>query len=480
MRRTWPDTDLLRARLPGWRLSLVLVATWLLVAAPTAVTLFLTGSRTTVVAGHDAVVSPTLDGYATLDLGPYLPNFRYPSGGTVGAHIDLGKTTVDSYSALIERYAFIASRPEGQIRKVIATLTDLAVDSAVDGALVGLVAPAVVLLVGRRRWAELGRGVTVRRTTAGLAVVLVATTLASPALGPRRRARRAGHLAAARRRDPRRAGPRRGQAAADRVRPGHQRHPPAGRERDRLLPAQHPLLRRARGRWHRRWRSSCTSPAEGETVGAAGQRPARQHRHGRRRPGGRRPGRRDVPARRRGRHLDRRLVGGVQPGVAGPGVRTTTDDRVAVAGNHDNGDFVTTQARKLGFTTLDGKVVDGPAGMRLLGVADPRSSGLGTWRDERGISFEDQEQRLADVACAHDADGDRINTLLVHDANSGREALNEGCVDLVLGGAPARAGRADRGRPARTARPATPTPTARRAARRTPSPSAASSAATRR
>jgi hypothetical protein len=109
-------------------------------------------------------------------------------------------------------------------------------------------------------------------------------------------------------------------------------------------------------------------------------------------------------------------------------------DRVSVAGNHDNGDFVTTQARKLGFTTLDGKVVDGPAGMRLLGVADPRSSGLGTWRDQRGISFEDQEQRLADVACAHDADGDRINTLLVHDANSGREALNEGCVDLVLAG----------------------------------------------
>ena len=58
--------------------------------------------------------------------------------------------------------------------------------------------------------------------------------------------------------------------------------------------------------------------------------------------------------------------------------------------------------------------------MRLLGVSDPRSSGLGTWRDERGISFEDQEQRIADVACRHDADGDRIATLLVHDANSGR------------------------------------------------------------
>ena len=72
--------------------------------------------------------------------------------------------------------------------------------------------------------------------------------------------------------------------------------------------------------------------------------------------------------------------------------------------------------------------------MRLLGVSDPRSSGLGTWRDERGISFEDQEKRIADVACRHDADGDRIGTLLVHDANSGRQALNDGCVDLVLAG----------------------------------------------
>jgi predicted phosphodiesterase len=110
------------------------------------------------------------------------------------------------------------------------------------------------------------------------------------------------------------------------------------------------------------------------------------------------------------------------------------DERFSIAGNHDNGDFVSAQAKRLGFTTLDGEVVDGPAGMRLLGVSDPRSSGLGTWRDERGISFDDQEQRLADLACEHDADGDRINTLLVHDANSGRRALNEGCVDLVLAG----------------------------------------------
>ena len=101
MRWTRSDTRALRVRLPGWRLSLFLGALWLLVALPTAVALFLTGSRATVVAGHDAVVRPSLDGYATLDLGPYLPNFRYPSGGTVGARIDLGKTTARSVSVAV-------------------------------------------------------------------------------------------------------------------------------------------------------------------------------------------------------------------------------------------------------------------------------------------------------------------------------------------------------------------------------------------
>src|SRR5689334_25428186 len=96
-----------RPRLPGWRTVLVLVAAWLVVALPAAVLLFLGSHRTTVVAGHDAVVSPSTDGYATVDLGPYLPDLRYPSGSRIGARIDLGKTTADSYAALIQRYAFL-------------------------------------------------------------------------------------------------------------------------------------------------------------------------------------------------------------------------------------------------------------------------------------------------------------------------------------------------------------------------------------
>ena len=135
---------------------LELAALWLVVAAPLTVVLFLTGSRATVVAGHDAVVRPTLDGYATLDLGPYIPNFRIPTGTRIGASIDLGATELKSYDALIERYAFIASQPEGQIAKVRATVLDLAEDSALLGGLLALAAPGLVLLVGRERWAQIG------------------------------------------------------------------------------------------------------------------------------------------------------------------------------------------------------------------------------------------------------------------------------------------------------------------------------------
>ncbi|MBA3266565.1 MAG: hypothetical protein H0T14_09400, partial [Nocardioidaceae bacterium] len=64
------------------RLLVVLAyfAGWLLVALPVAGNAFLTAERDTVLAGHDATVSPTNDGWATIDLGAYLPNVRYPTG----------------------------------------------------------------------------------------------------------------------------------------------------------------------------------------------------------------------------------------------------------------------------------------------------------------------------------------------------------------------------------------------------------------
>ena len=110
------------------------------------------------------------------------------------------------------------------------------------------------------------------------------------------------------------------------------------------------------------------------------------------------------------------------------------DARVAIAGNHDNGTFVSRYLEKLGWTHLDGAPVEAFGGVRITGIDDPRSSGLGTWRDETGLSFDEVRQRIADDVCRLDEQGERIATLLVHDANLGATALARGCTDLVLAG----------------------------------------------
>ena len=431
MRRT--GRDYRRVRLPGWRRLLLLLGAWALVAVPVTATLFLHGSRTTVLAGHDAVVSPSLDGFATLDLGPYLPNLRYPTGSRLGAAIDLGKTTAVSYPALLQRYAFIASQPEAQIGKVRATMLDLALDSAAQGALIGLLAPGVVLLVGRRRWVEVAGALTVRRTAGALAGVVVLGLVA--------------------------------------VHPWDRSEEPVEQDTWQSLPAAFPEVtipakarplqiesglisgstRRLVGSAVDSYRRSVTfytrltdeapttlagllhEPSEGEQVGLLVS-----DRHDNI---GMDPVARAVADQGGATFLldagDDTSTGSAWEAFSLESLQDSFADvkpRFSIAGNHDHGDFVTQQANKLGFTTLVGSVVDGPGGMRLLGVSDPRSSGLGSWRDVRGISFAEQEHRLAGLACRHDAAGDRINTLMVHDANSGGEALARGCVDLVIAG----------------------------------------------
>ena len=64
---------------------------------------------------------------------------------------------------------------------------------------------------------------------------------------------------------------------------------------------------------------------------------------------------------------------------------------------HDHGDFVSTYLADAGWTMLDGEIIDAPWGGALLGIDDPRSSGLGNWREETGLSFGEVEDRLADT-----------------------------------------------------------------------------------
>lgn len=410
------------------------VLAWGVVAVPVSVLVFLNSSRTTVLATHEAIVRPTVDGWATMDLGPFLPSFRYPTGSPLGADIELGKTSATSYDELIQRYVVIAGQPEGQIAKVVDTIQELAVEAAAWGTLAGLTGPALWLLLGARRRRELvhdrrASAPFVAVGTVALGMVAVAATQpwvedsGTPAPVTWQR------LAAAL--------------------PGvtiPEEAQPLEVDAGLLTQGTRRLVESALDSY----RNSSTfyrNAADG-VPDLAGQVHQPQDDE-------------TVAVLVSDRH-DNILMDPVARAIADLGGATVLLDagddtstgssweafslesldkafedvthRFLAAGNHDHGDFVTSQAAELGFTALDGHVVEGPDGIRLLGVDDPRSSGLGSWRDETGLTFEEVSNRVADAACDADERGERVSTLLVHDADTGDPALARGCVDLVVGG----------------------------------------------
>ena len=98
--------------------------------SPSGVALFLNSSRTVVLASHDAKVQPTLGGYVVLHTGPVLPDVRLDSGAPIGLDVTLGKTNAASTGELVQRYAYIASQPEGQISKVQRLIVGMAAAAA--------------------------------------------------------------------------------------------------------------------------------------------------------------------------------------------------------------------------------------------------------------------------------------------------------------------------------------------------------------
>ncbi len=414
--------------------ALGLVLGWALVAAPVAVLVFLNSSRTTVLATHEAVVRPTLDGWAMIDLGPYLPSFRYPAGGRLGADIELGKTSATSYDELVQRYAFLASQPEGQIAKVADTIQDLAVSAIAVGALCGLAVPATWFLLGVRRRRELVSSPRSALPLVGVGVVAVG--LVTVAVTHPWSQDTAGVAAVT------------WQPLSDALPdvPIPEEAQPLEVDAGLLTEGTKRLVESALDSYRTSsvfYREATDAvpgladqvhqPADDETVAVV---VADRHDNILMDPVARAIG--DLAG------ATLLLDAGDDTSTGSPWEAFSLesldkafegiDDRFFVAGNHDHGDFITGQAADLGFTTLEGEVVEGPDGIRLLGVGDPRSSGLGNWRDETGLSFDEVSDRLADAACAADADGKRVSTILVHDANNGAEALKRGCADLVLAG----------------------------------------------
>jgi hypothetical protein len=412
------------------------VLTWVVLTLVCAAALFLHSSRTTTLASHDAVLRPDLSGHVVLLTGPVLPDVRVPTDSRIGVEVTLGKTDAASTEDLVDRYALIASQPEGPRARVQEVLADLAIESLVRAGALALLPIVVWLLIGRRRRSVLierprGR----RRTVALLALVgLIGVVALQPwdddedtldreegweslatFLGPdvpiptelqqvevrgdvtTSQTRRLIESAVGTYRDGETFYREAAEAAADL----DLRQPEDGETVVLLVSDRHDNIGMDR-----------VARAVGDAAGAEAVFDAG----------------------------DDTSTGSTWEAFSLDSLDAAFDDgpyadaKWAVTGNHDHGTFVGRYLADHGWTVLDGDAVDGPAGVRLLGVGDPRSSGLGSWRDESGLSFGEVADRLADAACAAQEDGDRISTVLVHDANMGDETLERGCADLVLGG----------------------------------------------
>lgn len=409
----------------------VLLACSVALGLAVAVSLFLNSSRTIVLVGHDTVVRPTMARDAIVQTGPLLPDLRFRDVGPVGVTLTLGKTEVGSIEELVERYAYIAGDPTAQVDKVQGVVVDMAVSAAIRGLGVGLVPVAVFLLLGRHRRGELFRGVRTRQGLLALALLLTLPLLVwQPWESPEETQEEQGAW----------------QTLADlagsdvtlpeEVRDIEVRTGPVTTQSKRLVLSAIDTYDKSKEFYSTAADGAAEldvrQPEDGETVALLVS--DRHDNIGM-----------DRVARAIGEAAGATVVldAGDDTSTGQPWEAFSLDslasafddwDRFGVAGNHDHGTFVSSYLADEGWTMLAGEAVDAPWGGILLGVDDPRSSGLGSWRDESGLSFTEVGDRLADGACAADADGERVSTVLVHDADLGREALTRGCVDLVLGG----------------------------------------------
>ena len=133
-----------------------------------------------------------------------------------------------------------------------------------------------------------------------------------------------------------------------------------------------------------------------------------------------------------GKHL-----GGVLARLAGRGLRRRAVRRQQVGGRPATTttapSSATTSPTTAGpcSTARRSTVRPGPG---CSGWTTRARAGSGAGATRAGSASTRSADRLADAACQADEDGERITTILVHDANMGDAALERGCTDLVVGG----------------------------------------------
>jgi len=412
------------------RRRLALVAAWMILAAPLWAALFLRSEAATVVAGHDAVVRPTFDHRVRIETGPYLPDLRMPSESRIGVRISIGKTTAETTDELIQRYVLIAGHPRIEERAVTREVRAMAIDSGLRAGLLALAPLLVWELIGAQRRAELVR--PTRRKVAVLAAFLVAAAFVTwqpwrPTV-PRVQSATWVDLP---------------DALPDVTVPSDLREVQV--QSAVLTQNTKQLIADAFGSYDRskafyqalvdkapQYAAQLRVPVEGQTVAVL------------------------VSDRHDNIGMDEvvrtfaDLAGATAIIDAGDDTSTGEsweafsleslddafgdyDDRVAISGNHDHGRFVSGYLSERGWTHLDHDDAE-LFGARFFGVDDPRASGLGAFEPVKGPSFEEEKATMADEVCALDEKGERVSTLIVHDANMARTVLDRGCADLVVAG----------------------------------------------
>jgi len=380
---------------------------WAVVAVPAWAMLFSHSSTDMVVASHDAVVSPSYDGRVRLDMGPYLPDVRSPSSGWIGVDIHVGKTTANTAPELAIRYAAIAAHPDAEIHRVNSAVVGLARDAAFRATGIGLLPIGLWLVLGRRRRKELWR--RLRRpdwrgelrtgaTALGLAGIVVTLVVQPWRSEPE-------HVQGDVWLDVVDAFP---EVSVPLELSGWQVQGGLITEGTRRLVFSLFDTYRTSKVFYREVTARVEDvadqlhrPKEDETVAV------------------------EVSDRHDNIGMDEVVRAAADAAgatvVLDAGDDTSTgqtweafsldsldnafdgyDAQVAISGNHDNGTFVSRYLEKQGWTHLDGKAVEPFAGVRVTGVDDPRSSGLGNWRDEKGLTFDEVKDRIADDVCQLD------------------------------------------------------------------------------
>ncbi len=303
---------------------------------------------------------------------------------------DDGRTRTPRWSS---RYAAIAARPEGQVDKVRSALVGLGVDSR-GGRRPGRPgrSPPGRCWSDGRGGASCGGRLTSRRTAGGGGGRPRRAGAGLLAVGPRRPAGRGRHLDEPAGRAAGGAGARRG-ARRCRSSPGSSPPGPGGWSASavdtyrRSVSFYSALVEAAPA-----LRAQLHQPADGEVVGLLvsdrhdniGMDPVARADRG---PGPARPSC-STPA-----TTPRRAGRGRRSAWSRWTRRSTTSTRASPSPATTT-TATSSPARPDGWASRRSTARWSTArrGMRLLGVSDPRSSGLGTWRDERGISFSEQER----------------------------------------------------------------------------------------